>query len=249
MNYSPYGFTPNPKCRTTLLTYNGEYLHKSVSLYLLGNGHRAFTPKLMRFLSPDSCSPFLQGGLNCYGYCSGDPINFKDPSGQTPQKRVPLKRLKPKRIPSNYSGNLRPAEHKELVRRIEYHTSQAEDAVGLATNATQEARRFMEAAVLSRDSAMQSASSASAREHALALQNSSQQAEQHLQASVAFIQRFENEQSQARALRITKREFERNHKENLMNSGNGNFQTQAIRINGTIPAQNQNIIIRQHPER
>jgi len=39
---------------------------------------------LMRFLSPDDWSPFAQGGLNCYAYCQGDPVNKSDPTGRTP---------------------------------------------------------------------------------------------------------------------------------------------------------------------
>ncbi|EGH35731.1 hypothetical protein PSYJA_44541, partial [Pseudomonas syringae pv. japonica str. M301072] len=35
--------------------------------YLLGNGYRAFNPVLMRFNSPDSLSPFGEGGVNAYG--------------------------------------------------------------------------------------------------------------------------------------------------------------------------------------
>lgn len=53
--------------------------------YLLGNGHRAYSPSLMRFCSPDRMSPFEAGGLNVYGYCAGDPINRHDPSGRIPQ--------------------------------------------------------------------------------------------------------------------------------------------------------------------
>ncbi|EGH65727.1 hypothetical protein PSYAC_12586, partial [Pseudomonas syringae pv. actinidiae str. M302091] len=49
--------------------------------YLLGNGYRAFNPMLMRFNSPDSLSPFGEGGLNAYAYCAGDPVNRVDPSG------------------------------------------------------------------------------------------------------------------------------------------------------------------------
>ncbi|RMN11653.1 RHS repeat-associated core domain-containing protein, partial [Pseudomonas syringae group genomosp. 3] len=35
----------------------------------------------MRFNSPDSLSPFGEGGLNAYGYVGGDPVGFGDPSG------------------------------------------------------------------------------------------------------------------------------------------------------------------------
>ncbi|WP_434706426.1 RHS repeat-associated core domain-containing protein [Pseudomonas sp. Z1-12] len=45
--------------------------------YLLGNGYRAFNPGLMRFNSPDSLSPFGEGGLNAYAYSVGDPVNRK----------------------------------------------------------------------------------------------------------------------------------------------------------------------------
>jgi len=37
----------------------------------------------MRFLSPDSLSPFRNRTLNAYAYCMGDPINRHDPSGHT----------------------------------------------------------------------------------------------------------------------------------------------------------------------
>lgn len=64
------------------LGYNG-IVHESASCrQLLGNGHRAYNPVLMRFHSPDDQSPFGKGGVNAYAYCEGDPQNRMDPNGQ-----------------------------------------------------------------------------------------------------------------------------------------------------------------------
>lgn len=40
-----------------------------------------FNAVLMRFNSPDSLSPFGEGGMNAYAYCSGDPVNREDRTG------------------------------------------------------------------------------------------------------------------------------------------------------------------------
>ncbi|WP_245399012.1 RHS repeat-associated core domain-containing protein, partial [Pseudomonas syringae] len=61
--------------------YTGQRLDPVTGHYLLGNGYRAFNPVLMRFNSPDSLSPFGEGGLNAYGYCGGDPVNRIDLTG------------------------------------------------------------------------------------------------------------------------------------------------------------------------
>ncbi|MCO8263469.1 RHS repeat-associated core domain-containing protein [Pseudomonas asiatica] len=85
VTYNAYGYhNPNdiPLHRPA---FNGHLL--LWYLYLLGNGYRAFNPVLMCFQSPDSQSPFGAGGLNCYAYCAGDPVNFSDPSGHMPTKR------------------------------------------------------------------------------------------------------------------------------------------------------------------
>ena len=78
--YTPFGFPPNVKGGETGLAYNGQLLPVS-GAYLLGHGYRAYNPMLMRFHSPDSWSPLGAGGLNCYCYCNGDPVNAADPTG------------------------------------------------------------------------------------------------------------------------------------------------------------------------
>ncbi|MGH8387080.1 MAG: RHS repeat domain-containing protein [Pseudomonas sp.] len=79
--YSPYGHRPVEGGLFSVLGFSGEQLDPLTGLYLLGNGYRAYSPSLMRFLSPDSMSPFGAGGLNPYAYCAGDPINRVDPTG------------------------------------------------------------------------------------------------------------------------------------------------------------------------
>lgn len=80
--YSPYGHHPAENGLTSLLGFNGERPGPVTGHYLLGIGYRAFNPVLMRFHSPDSLSPFGQGGLNPYAYCLGDPVNQRDPTGR-----------------------------------------------------------------------------------------------------------------------------------------------------------------------
>lgn len=64
-----------------LLGFNGERQDGVSRSTLLGNGYRAYHPGQMRFHSPDASSPFLEGGINPYAYCLGDPVNRTDPSG------------------------------------------------------------------------------------------------------------------------------------------------------------------------
>ena len=78
--YSPYGYCPDS---LSPLGFNGERLDSVAGSYLLGIGYRLFNPNLMRFSSPDYISPFGAGGLNSYGYCLQDPINYRDPSGNS----------------------------------------------------------------------------------------------------------------------------------------------------------------------
>jgi RHS repeat-associated protein len=81
MVYSPYGHRPAENGHLSLLGFNGEQPDPVTGHYLLGNGYRAFNPVLMRFNSPDSLSPFDEGGLNAYAYAVGNPVNRVDPTG------------------------------------------------------------------------------------------------------------------------------------------------------------------------
>ena len=79
--YTPYGHRPPENGLLSLLGFNGQRPDPVTGHYHLGNGYRQFNPVLMRFNSPDSWSPFGEGGLNTYGYCGGDPRNRADPTG------------------------------------------------------------------------------------------------------------------------------------------------------------------------
>jgi len=62
--------------------FNGEHLDENLRGYHLGRGYRFYDPLLMRFFTADAESPFAQGGINAYAYCTGDPVNRVDPSGR-----------------------------------------------------------------------------------------------------------------------------------------------------------------------
>lgn len=80
--YTPYGYRSVGGDFLSLLGYNGERPDSVTGHYHLGNGYRQYNPVLKRFNSPDSWSPFGDGGLNAYGYCGGNPPNLIDPSGR-----------------------------------------------------------------------------------------------------------------------------------------------------------------------
>ena len=79
--YTPYGHRSPENGLLSLLGFNGEPPDALTGHYHLGNGYRQFNPVLMRFNSPDSWSPFGEGGLNAYAYCVLDPVNKRDPTG------------------------------------------------------------------------------------------------------------------------------------------------------------------------
>lgn len=72
---------PEPFSPQARLGYNGQLHESGLDWQILGNGYRVYNPTLMRFHSPDSLSPFGDGGVNAYAYCAGDPINQLDPTG------------------------------------------------------------------------------------------------------------------------------------------------------------------------
>lgn len=85
LSYTPFGY------RSLLLTLpglGGAQIDPITGWYFLGNGYRVFNPVLMRFHSPDSWSPFGDGGINPYIYSLNDPINKKDPSGHLSEMAI-----------------------------------------------------------------------------------------------------------------------------------------------------------------
>lgn len=118
ITYTPYGHAElnNP----LYFGFNGQQRDAVTGHYLLGNGYRAYSPALLRFLSPDSQSPFLKGGRNTYAYVEGDPINQRDPSGHN---KVPTGALVPR---FSYTGKVKfvgpiatfLAQHKTLGKTL-----------------------------------------------------------------------------------------------------------------------------------
>lgn len=91
-DYTAYGHSSSDDATVLITGFNGEAKDLPTDGYLLGNGYRAFNPRVMRFSSSDSESPFGDGGLNAYMYCAGDPVNRADPSGRSPWRPRPLNR-------------------------------------------------------------------------------------------------------------------------------------------------------------
>ncbi len=78
--FTPYGYAPLGA--GPLTAFAGQRHDPLTGCYHLGNGHRLYSPRQMRYLSPDRLSPFGRGGLNAYAYCAADPVNHIDPSGR-----------------------------------------------------------------------------------------------------------------------------------------------------------------------
>lgn len=63
--YTPYGYRPLESGLLSLVGFNGELCDPLTGHYHLGQGYRMFNTVLMRFNSPDSWSPFGEGGVEC----------------------------------------------------------------------------------------------------------------------------------------------------------------------------------------
>lgn len=85
--YDPFGYRVHP---IGGIAFNGQLPEASTGNYLLGHGHRSYSPVLRCFLSPDALSPFGAGGVNAYAYCHGDPVNATDPTGQVSVRSAAL---------------------------------------------------------------------------------------------------------------------------------------------------------------
>ncbi|KAB0509737.1 RHS repeat-associated core domain-containing protein [Pseudomonas moorei] len=79
--YTAYGYSADDAASESGLGHNGELRDSNTGEYFLGKGYRLFSTQMMRFYSPDSWSPFGEGGVNAYGYVAGDPIKYADPTG------------------------------------------------------------------------------------------------------------------------------------------------------------------------
>jgi RHS repeat-associated protein len=107
-SYTPYGYRAGQPGSPA---FCGQ-LPEAVGGYLLGNGYRMFNPALMRFHSPDSWSPFAEGGINAYGYGACDPINWVDPTGHS------LKRVLSKFNPKFYDASATISKLKQTVELV-----------------------------------------------------------------------------------------------------------------------------------
>lgn len=80
LSHSSFGFY-QPTAEL-LAGFKGERLDAITGMYGLGAGYRWYSTAVMRFLNPDSISPFGEGGISAYAYVHNDPVNLIDPDGR-----------------------------------------------------------------------------------------------------------------------------------------------------------------------
>lgn len=130
--YTPYGYSFGGE---GALGYNGEQREAQDGRYLLGKGYRAFNPTLMRFHSPDSWSPFGEGGLNGYAYVSGNPVGYTDPTGHMPfGKAIVTAAESALQKLANNTAKLVAEEAAEAAATVTHATARASSAAAASTS-------------------------------------------------------------------------------------------------------------------
>lgn len=143
--YTAYGHASGENPPHGRLGFNGELSEADTGWQMLGNGYRAYSPVLMRFNSPDSWSPFGEGGMNGYAYVEGNPVGRRDPTGHTPWgfflrlATAPLSsnvKNVPKALIRTFDGapeHLRRIRRKDVVR-LEAHVQRHKESADKAYN-------------------------------------------------------------------------------------------------------------------
>ncbi|WP_284398234.1 RHS repeat-associated core domain-containing protein [Pseudomonas putida] len=112
--YTAYGARA-PHLTGICLGFNGENYDPIPGGYALGLGYRMYSPSLMRFLSPDTLSPFGKGGHHTYAYCKNDPVNHVDRTGHMRTPPPYARRLEPqtmqRRSPPSWPSSSRSASN------------------------------------------------------------------------------------------------------------------------------------------
>ncbi|KAF4561081.1 hypothetical protein CMV24_27345 [Pseudomonas plecoglossicida] len=132
--YTAYGYQVSVQ-NESFTGFNGEPRDTFLRWYFLGGGKRIYSPVLMRFLSVDMVSPFAEGGINCYAYCGGDPVNFTDPSGMVRWRNIVKNKVFPlarKNKPLPQSDYSPASKRRKLSASTEQGTSNNREASGVS---------------------------------------------------------------------------------------------------------------------
>jgi len=76
LSYTTFGNIEEPG-----IAFASQLKEPFINCYFLGNGYRIYSTDILRFATPDTLSPFGNGGINAYAYCGSDPVNKTDPTG------------------------------------------------------------------------------------------------------------------------------------------------------------------------